>query len=109
MEIGDVINGPNISWSIQSITDEGTYVDFGVSPATQDIDGINEFEFETVTATPITFVEDVDYWLTSPWPASGLYGEDVAYEDLDVNANAYGVDLLIQSALVSEEWDFVSA
>ena len=48
---GDTINGPNVSWLINGITDNGTWIDFSVTPASQGSpDGANTFIFETEQA-----------------------------------------------------------
>lgn len=108
LEVGDVIEGPNVRWSIQSIADNGTWTEFGVAPAIQDTpDGVASFSFETVTPTPITTLEDPDFWTTSPFTVQGVLAIDDAtptYSD-----NAYGTDISIQAATVSDEWVPLSA
>ena len=108
MLVGDQIQGPNIRWSIQAVTDVGSYVDFTVAPTTQDSPiGVFNFGFETVTATPITYLEDLGYWPTTPFNVQGIYGTSQA--GLVLSDNAYGTDLLVQNASVSDEWEVVSA
>ena len=109
LNVGDVIELGAARWSIQSITDSGTYVDFGVAPAVQSpLSGVQEFKFETVTPTPVTYMKDLDYWTTSSFPTTqGLFG--TAYSDAVADDSAYGVDIQVQVAEVSDQWDIMSA
>lgn len=104
---GDIIEGAGVRWVIQSVSDDGTYVTFGVSPQTQGTPGVNTFSFETVAATPLSYGVDTDYWLGNP-AAEGLFIADGSYDDIVPNDNAYGVDLLIQDAYISPDWDVVA-
>ena len=110
LTIGDIIEGAGQRWSIQSITDNTTYFNFGVSPAAQGSPiGIQNFNFETVVATPITYMEDPAYWPTSPFPAvQGLIAIDDNYGDITVNTNAYGLDIYVQQVEISDDWDLVA-
>ena len=113
LTVGDVIDYGNggTRWSIQSITDNTTYYTYAVSPAIVETAGVNLFTFETVTATPITRMEDVGWWTAnSPTPnggtVQGLYIEDDSYENIVPNGNAYGTDFELQLVNASEDWDF---
>lgn len=109
---GDIIDSGNIRWAIQAIADQGAYYDYAVAPATQDSpDGVRSFTFETVTATPITHLSDTNYWGLNPFPGGaveGLYIADGLYGDIIPDTSAYGVDLTIQRAVVSEDWDLLA-
>lgn len=108
LAVGDVIEGPNIRWAIQSLTDQTTYLDVGISPAVQEApDGIYQFTFETVTATPITYLEDTDHWLTAPYDVEGLLKIDSAATV--INDNAYGADISVQQISLSDEWEVLSS
>lgn len=108
LTVGDIIDGAAQRWSIQSITDNGAYFTFGVAPAAQGSPtGVQNFDFETVTATPITYGRDEDYWLGNA-DVDGLFIADGDYADIVPNDDAYGTDLLIQGATVSEHWDLVA-
>ena len=107
---GDVIQiATGTRWSIQTFADLGTYVAYSVAPAIQDVlTGLETFTFETVTATPITRMEDVDWWTNNPLPngtVQGLYGQDIPYESIVPNGSAYGTDLLVQQLSLSDDWD----
>lgn len=114
LTVGDVIDwgGGGTRWAVQSITDNGTWINFGVSPSVQESpDGVHSFTFETVTATPITRMEDVNWWGLNPpvnGTVQGLYIEDGAYGDIVPNTSAYGSDLLVQNADISDDWDLLA-
>ena len=108
LTIGDGIQGAGMSWIIQAVTDNGTWMNFAVSPSTQGApDGVQNFDFETVTPTPIPYAEDVDYWLGNS-RVSGLYGADTAYVDLTPDDNQYIVDIRLQDFRTSDDWDIVA-
>ncbi len=108
MTLGDTISGVGVLWAIQSIIDNGTFYTFILAPAlTGAPAGVSEFTFETTTATPITYSEDVDYWLSNP-DVQGLLGIDTDYENIVPNETAYGTDILVQYADVPTDWDIVA-
>ena len=109
LSIGDQINALGTSWTIQSGSDQGTYISIIVSPATQSSPtGVTEFTFETVTATQIPYGIETDYWLSSSHTVNGLYGADIPYSSIIANNSAYGTDILVQRAVISPDWDIVS-
>lgn len=103
---------PPIIWTVQSVVDQGTYVDVYVSPAVQEnATGVSAFDFSVSVAQPVTFVRDTNYWLANQPNAGvvkGLYVADGSYKDVAVNDNAYGVDLLVQAADISDDWDIIT-
>ncbi|RLC00162.1 MAG: hypothetical protein DRH90_19040 [Deltaproteobacteria bacterium] len=106
---GDIVEAGGIRWSIQNNSDAGAYVVLTVAPATQITpDGVTTFTFETVVATPITRMEDVNYWLTNGnGQVQGLYIEDGEYTSIVPNNNAYGTDIYIVEATISDHWDVI--
>jgi hypothetical protein len=103
--VGDFIEALGIRWAVQSVTPQTTYYNFGISPAIQSSpDGVTTFTFETVTATPITYGREVDYYLPTA-EVSGLYGVDIPYIDIVPDDNAYGIDLIVQDLSISTDWD----
>jgi hypothetical protein len=103
--VGDVYASPR---AIQSILDNGSFYTFIVAPAqTGAPSGVSEFTFETTTETPITYSEDVDYWLSNP-NVQGLLGIDTDYESIVPNETAYGTDILVQYADVPTDWNIVA-
>lgn len=110
LTIGDIIDGAGLRWTIQSITDAGSYIAFGVSPAANGVIGVSNFVFETVIATPITYMEDVNYWPGTPFAGTiqGLISVDGNWEGATVNDNAYGTDITIQEGSASPDWQLVA-
>lgn len=109
LAIGDIIKVNDLDWAIQGITDEGTYVSFTVSPGLQSSSsGVTEFSFESVVQKPITIGRSFDYWASSPYQVQGLLGIDIKHEDIVPDDNAYGFDLKVQRANVSDDWDVVA-
>jgi hypothetical protein len=103
---GDIIERGVVRWAIQSITPDTNHISFGVSPAQQSGGiGVQVFTFETVEPTPITYGVDVGYWTGT---TQGLFGADISYGDIVPDSNAYGTDILVQPALVSDDWDFLA-
>ena len=106
MTPGDTIEGVGVRWSISAIVDNGTYIDFTVAPQSQGSpDGVSDFVFETVTATPITVVADADYYqgVAAVAPFYSIDGGN------RVSSNdAYNVDIEIQQVEISEDWDLVA-
>lgn len=105
LNVGDIIRGAGLSWSIQAApSDKGSYYDFIVAPAQQgQPNGIQDFDFETKVATPITYAEDTGYWLGST-VVRGLFTSTGGISDLLEDDNQYGVDLLFQYADISADW-----
>jgi hypothetical protein len=106
MTVGDTIEGAGVRWSISAIVDNGTWIDFTVAPQQQGTpDGIQDFVFETVTATPITVVADADYYV--PFPGvEPFYSVDGAARIL--TQDAYNVDILVQAVAISPDWDIAA-
>jgi hypothetical protein len=107
LTVGDIIEGPNLRWAIQSITDQGTYITFGVSPQVQEAaDGIQNFIFETVVATPLTYGVDVGFNVGPN--VSGLFIADGEYASIVLDTNQYGLDLKVTNVSFSPDWDVVA-
>jgi len=104
---GDVIDSGSVIYNINSVTDDGTYVTFSVMPGTQGPDGVTTFTFETVASVPITGGSDTGYYLGNA-NVSGLFIADGDYSDIIPDDNAYIVDIEVQAASVSADWDLVA-
>ena len=105
---GDIVGVGDIRWSIQSTVDNGTYYVIYVSPATQwGTQGVQQFGFEQVAAVPITYHDDVDYWLSNP-NISGVISLTGDYDTATINNTQYGIDLEVQRATISPDWDFMA-
>ena len=104
---GDNITAGGQTWQILSSVDLTTYFKFSVIPTTQTILGLLTFVFETTTATPLQYGRYDDWWLTEP-NVSGLFIADGDYNDIVPDDNQYGIDVIIQNAIISEDWDIVA-
>lgn len=109
LTIGDIIEyDGGTRWAIQSISDNGTWINFAVAPTVQESpDGVHGFTFETVTATPITTGVDTDYWTNNPpssGTAQGIFGVDVDYNTIVPDGTARGTDIEVQHAYIPTEW-----
>ena len=109
LSIGDIIEAENNTWIVQLVVDNTTYFNIAISPSSQMTpDGITVFKFETIQSTPITYLSDLDYWLTIPHTIKGLLGIDTAYGDIIPNDTAYGIDITIQEATISNDWELIA-
>jgi hypothetical protein len=111
LDVGDVIeDDTGFRWAIQAIVDQGTYYNFSVAPAAQNgPDGVRSFNFETVTATPITYMEDPLWWQTNQPARATVFGLFKLESDpTSVADNAYGLDVLFQQLDVSDDWDLLA-
>jgi hypothetical protein len=111
LDVGDKINLHDVTWVIQTKGEEATYINFSIAPIIQSApDGIAEFTFETVVATPITFLDDPDYWLTSQYNGEvyGIFGVDIPYQDIIIDDSAYGVDINAVNIRQSPDWEAVA-
>ena len=109
LDVGDLIDSPNITWSIQAITDWGAWIDFTIAPSTQDMGsvGVSNFIFSTNEATPITTVVDPGYWTANPLPGVTVQGfySTTTFENRVLSDTAYGTDARGQDVQASPDWD----
>ena len=112
-ELSPLSNGDTISdgasvWTITNSVDNGTWFDFTVSPNQQSpTDGLRTFTFGTTTPTAITIGSDADYWVGNA-NIRGIHTVDGGYSDIVEDDNAYSIDLQVQDAYVSPDWEVVS-
>jgi hypothetical protein len=105
---GDIISIGDQRWSIQDSKDQGDYWDFYVAPATQwTTVGVQLVTFEIVTPVPVTYHDKLDYWVSDP-NVSGLINLVGDYGDVTVNNTQYGIDIKVQEASISPDWDFAA-
>ena len=106
LQVGDEITAGGFTWSIESLTDEGTYYTFEVFPGTQIIQGLLQFTFTQYTPAPIEYVELPNFW-NSNTEVQGLFST-TGYDNKVFSQNAYGIDIEVQQALISDDWDVVA-
>ncbi len=106
---GDKIsNDTGSEWLVQTNTNQGTYSDLVVSPATVGSAVVQIFSFETTVPTPIEYLLDPDYWLSTPYTINGIIAVDDTYPNATINDTAYGTDLEVIDVSLSEDWDIVA-
>ncbi len=107
--VGDIISVGDTKWSVQSNVDLGLYNDISVAPALQASEsGIQTFTFETVSATPISIAIDENHWSGST-QVKGVYVKNGNWDDAPIDNNQYGIDIYVQNASISSDWDLVTA
>ena len=108
---GDIIVVGDLRWSVQGDgIAVGSYYTFSVAPAVQwASDGVQAFSFEVVASVPITYHQNIDYWVADP-NVKGLLSLTGDYDEAIASPNdtQYGLDIQVQQALVSEDWDFAA-
>ena len=106
---GDIIVAPNgVRWSIQDNTDNITYRTYQVAPASQNnITGHQEITFEQTLPTPISYREDLDFWLGNG-NIRGIISLTGNYPTISITDSQYNVDVIVQPASISPDWDFLA-
>jgi len=108
LDAGDYITVGATRWAVQTVTNEGNYIDVAVAPARQAIvSGVQEFGFETVVASTLSYGKDPNYWSGST-AVKGVFGVDIGWDDAVTDDSQYGIDILVQNAYISPDWDFVT-
>ena len=105
--IGDTIESASGGeWAVQANSDQGTWAQITISPATVANIGVMDFTFLTTIETPIPVPVDPAYWPTTTINAQGIIAVDLPYGGAQYNTNAYGIDILVQDAYIppAEDW-----
>ena len=110
LSVGDTLELSSIKWSIQQINPKSGYTTFIVAPAQRATEsGLQSFTFSSVTATPISYLEDVDYYLGDP-EVQGLYSVDGYDGNATITEHAYGnINLHVQNVTRSDDWYIISS
>lgn len=97
-------------WTISSITDGGSYWEYEITGTGNPADGLHSFEFEYITGlVPQYYIENVGYWTAHPPSSGSVTGELIVSGVVTGDADtAYGIDLLLSPADVSQDWSLVS-
>lgn len=107
LTVGDKIETQGIEWAIQSVVDNTTYFTFGISPAARlSVAGLYTFSFKQSVEVPLTLHNDVDYFADND-AVKGVYTTG-GIASVVLNDNAYSMDLLIQRAVRSEDWEVIA-
>jgi len=94
-------------WSVTAAEKIGQIYHFDVNPASRAGDGVAAFEFTFFGVLPIPFVVDLLYW-TSVAQINGIYSPTGDVADEVVDETLFGIDLVLQGASISEDWDVLA-
>lgn len=100
---GDQVEAGGIDWDITSISLQTDHIRIGVIPTSRAANGEQTITFTTFTASAIDYVHITDHYVSN----SAIRGFKSlgAYDDLTLDDDAYGVDIQIQNAVISPDWD----
>lgn len=105
--VGSQIRYGGLTWTIEAIVDNTTYYTLTVSPSVRfHTEGIHEFTFVNVTSTLLPYHYETDHRLGDT-TFRGLYAAGAAYTDIVADDNQYGIDLAIQTAYISPDWELI--
>lgn len=103
---GSTVEANGRIWNVDTITDGGPWIEIGYTASGGiPVDGLYDFTFTNPGPQPTEYVRIVDHFLGNP-NVRGLFGVDGATPAED--DNAYGVDIQVQEASVSPDWDYVA-
>ena len=100
---GDTIQIAGTTYTVLGVDQQLDHVRFQVEPATRVAENTYTFTFTVFQTAPVTYVR-IDNHYQSVAGVSGLFGT-TDHASLAVNDNAYGVDVLLQDAAISADWD----
>ena len=105
LQVGDEVTDGVVNWIINQITDQGTYLSLGITPTAQTVDGVGSFTFRHYSPATIPIGSAVDHFAaqTSVRSIRSNDGEPWVIAD-----HGFQVDLQLQNATVSDDWDAIS-
>lgn len=105
---GDEITAGGVTWTIISIADNTTFISVQVVPLTQiSTEGVKNFVYTVYGTASIGYVYITDHYLSNA-NVGGLYFNDGYDPTATPNDNAYGIDIEVEEAVLSDDWDFIS-
>jgi hypothetical protein len=106
--VGDTIDGLGGHWTVQYKVNQTTYWDIIVAPAVTGTIGTGVvFTISTTASSSITYEREIDYWLNKE-NIQGLFAQDGGYNAVLPDETAYMIDIQIQEASISPNWDVVA-
>ena len=106
LESGDSFVIDGITYDILGSTDSGAYFTFSVTPASRASSGIHNIQFNLPGDASVDYVYNTDHYSANT-SVQGFFSTN-GYTGLVLNQNAYGVDLQVQEAYISDDWDFIA-
>lgn len=105
---GDKIAAGGLEWSILSATADIDFVDFLVEPAARlGSNSLLTFTLTKYATASISYVNVANHYVADS-EVDGIYSTS-GYDSIATDDDAYGVDLQVQAATVSSEWDLIAA
>ena len=109
INIGSNIVGGGINWDVIGASKSGGVYFFDVEPTTRASENKYNFEFTYFAKTSIDYDFITNYYSAVP-QVSGIFSTTgYTGSGATTNQNAYGVDIEIQDAYISPDWDNVPA
>jgi hypothetical protein len=110
LSIGDHIAIGATTWTVQNNDPDTGFANITVTPSITGTAGVQTVTFTVNAPQPTSYMEDVDYWLTSQFvgDAKGIIAIDVPYESATINESAYGIDIKVIQVALSDDWDVVA-
>lgn len=108
LDPGDEITAGGLTWTIISITDNTTYLSIEVRPITQlSSDGVKNFVYTVYGTASISYVYIASHYSGNP-NVGGIYFDSGYDPSITPDDTAYGVDIEVQEAVLSDDWDFLA-
>ena len=108
VDVGGSLSFAGIIWTITAISDQTDSVSYTIAPNQgRPNAGLQTLEFKWGTADPVPFGQDLDFYLGND-NIQGFSITKYPPTEEELNANGYGVDIFVQEATVSEDWELVS-
>ena len=106
VKVGDTIAAGGLEWEVNSVNISGNIADFTVANSTR----LQEDEYDFVFTIHVPGTVNYDTILDHYAANDGVQGvfADSGYENAVLNQHAYPVDILVQDAFISDDWDLVA-
>ena len=93
-------------WEVLSASKTGSVYTFTVNPSSREKEDTSNFKFTYTTAATVNYVYQTNFYsptaqILGIYSTTGLTG-------ITTNSNAYGVDIKIQQATISDDFDFLA-
>lgn len=104
---GSIISAGGTTWDVLVQTDFVTYYEFEVQPQVRLGADLYTFSFTYYGTFAIDYVQVLN-WYQFTTGVRGFIGTKYDPDTTPLDDNLYGVDLTIQGAVISEDWDFLA-
>ena len=113
VQVGGTISAGGFTWTVLLVDPRGDHTRYTVDPATRISENTYTFTFEWLSAITLDYVYITDWYNADHETHAEIKGyfSDEGYDPSDLsklNENAYGVDIEVQDAYISPDWDFLA-